>query len=167
MKLFLLRHAKSSWQAESLDDFERPLNRRGQGDAPEMANRLNAAGHTPSRILCSPALRTRQTSDLMMPLIGLQAGDRHFVQGIYEASPGTLIDVITEHGQETENLMVLGHNPGLEYLVTMLNGGERLTMATCAVCVFDILNISSWRQISDASSRLLMFDYPKNQAAHP
>ena len=165
MKLILLRHAKSSWQGESLDDFERPLNGRGLRDAPVMAERLKAAEHIPTRVLCSPALRTRQTLDLMLPAFRLKQEDCVFVNEIYEASPGELLDAIVQHGLNTEHLMVLGHNPGLEYLVAMLNGGDRLRMATCAVGVFDMLNISEWRTISNASSRLLLFDYPKNATA--
>ncbi len=162
MKLFLLRHAKSSWQDDQLDDIERPLNGRGLRDAPVMAERLNAAGHTPAQILCSPAVRTRQTLELVLPTFGLQSENLSFVPDIYEASPGVLLDVIAQRGGDAEHLMVLGHNPGLEYLAAMLNGGERLSMATCAVCVFEIIGISQWREINNASSRLLMYDYPKN-----
>jgi len=142
MKLTLLRHAKSSWGDDSLSDFERPLNKRGQRDTPEMAARFKSRDNQPEKILCSP---------------------RVFVDDIYEAQPSTLLDAIAAHGESVEQLLLIGHNPAIEYLCAMFNGGERLTMPTCAVCEFEILGIDSWREIANAQARLSWYDYPKSQ----
>jgi len=90
MKLTLLRHAKSSWNDESLNDFDRPLNRRGIRDAPDMAARMKEANCRPQRLLCSPALRTRQTADHVATTLGIQAEERIMVAEIYEATAGNI-----------------------------------------------------------------------------
>lgn len=164
MKLTLLRHAKSSWNDESLSDFDRPLNRRGIRDAPDMAQRLKDANCRAQRLLCSPALRTRQTSDHFAATLDIKAEERILVPEIYEASAGTLIEVIAQHGQTADELLLIGHNPGIEYLSAMLNGGERLAVATCTVCRFDISGIDDWRMLANAGSRLLFYDFPKKQS---
>jgi len=163
MKLILLRHAKSSWNDESLNDFDRPLNRRGIREAPDMAVRMKEANCRPQRLLCSPALRTRQTSDHVATTLGIKAEERVLIPEIYEATAGTLIDVIAKHGQTSEELLLIGHNPGIEHLSAMLNGGDRLNMATCTVCRFDISGIDDWRMLANAGSRLEFYDFPKNR----
>ena len=163
MKLTLLRHAKSSWGDDTLSDFERPLNKRGQRDTPQMAARFKSRDNLPEKILCSPALRTTQTSELFIAALQLDNNIRVFVDDIYEAQPGTLVDAIATHGESVEQLLLIGHNPGIEYLCAMFNGGERVSMPTCAVCEFEILGIDSWREIANAQARLSWYDYPKSQ----
>jgi len=161
MKLILLRHAKSSWADENQTDFERPLNKRGQRDAPDMADRLRARGHCPDKILCSPATRTHETSGHFVKGLGVTQ-PIEWVDSLYEASPGELIAAIGDHGGDAQELMVIGHNPSMEYVASMLNQNERITMATCAVCVFDVAGIESWSDLDVADVTLDHFDYPKN-----
>ena len=128
-----------------------------------MAARFKSRDNQPERILCSPALRTAQTSELFISTLHLHAEIRVFVDEIYEAQAGALLDAIATHGDSVDQLLLIGHNPAIEYLCAMFNGGERLTMPTCAVCEFEILGIDSWKEIANAQARLSWYDYPKSQ----
>ncbi|MBN2783463.1 MAG: histidine phosphatase family protein, partial [Pontiellaceae bacterium] len=84
--LYLVRHAKSSWADMGMRDFDRPLNKRGLRDAPEMGRRLRKLEAAPSIVLCSPALRTRQTSELLLREMQVSTDCVLFESSIYEAS---------------------------------------------------------------------------------
>ena len=159
-KLFLCRHAKSSWNDAALSDFDRPLNKRGIRDAPVMAERLLARSCSPDKVLCSPSVRTRETVAHFVDVLGIEEQKIEYVDAIYEAAPGDLLKAI-EQQQEVTELMLIGHNPAMEYLASMLNGGDRLTMATCAVCEFDVDGIDNWADFSEAQIELAHFDFPK------
>lgn len=161
-KLFLLRHAKSSWNNNTLSDFDRPLNKRGVRDAPVMAQRLLARGCSPDKVLCSPSTRTRETAAHYVRELNIDEHRVEYIDAIYEASPGDLVTAIESQLDMTTQLMLIGHNPAMEYLASMLNQGERLTMATSAVCEFDVRGIDSWRDVSQAEIQLAYFDFPKN-----
>lgn len=161
-KLILLRHAKSSWNDASLADFDRPLNKRGLRDAPDMAKRLHLRGCIPDKVLCSPAKRTQETAALILDGLGIDKQRLEYIDAIYEASPGDLMAAIEQQDDTTIQLMVIGHNPAMEYLASMLNQGDRLTMATCAVCEFDIDDTGSWKELAAAQIELAYYDFPKN-----
>ena len=120
MELILLRHAHAETQAAGHDDLERPLSPRGEAEA-DSAARWIADHGTPTRVLCSTALRTRQTAERVLALIGF-VETRHDAR-IYEATPGMLLEVLADH-RDTERLMMVGHNPGLESLVALLATGQ-------------------------------------------
>jgi len=130
-KLWILRHAKSDWGSPSLPDFERPLNRRGLGNAPAMGVFL-AERAVPELVLSSPATRARQTAELVSQSMGYAVGRIRYEPRIYEASPETLLDVIENIPDEVQHLMLVGHNPGLTMLVNML-GGSLDNLPTCSV----------------------------------
>ena len=89
--LTLVRHAKSSWDDTELADFDRPLNRRGERDAPEMARRLAATGDPPDRIVSSPALRALQTARVLAPALGIDPASLVTESRVYEASYSRLV----------------------------------------------------------------------------
>src|SRR4051794_21636581 len=92
-QLFVLRHAKSSWDDPDVEDFDRPLAPRGQRDAAGMAGQLAAAGPAPELILCSPARRTRET--LAAVLVGVEESPVvQFVDAMYGASAGELVALL-------------------------------------------------------------------------
>ena len=128
--LYLVRHAKSSWTDTGLGDFDRPLNKRGLRDAPEMGRRLNLRNVHPEIILCSPARRTRETLDL---LIGKTAGNVHFKQAIYEASDQTLLSLVRTLPDSCTSAMLIGHNPAMGWLVRLCIEGsaKRKAMGSC------------------------------------
>src|ERR1051325_3345599 len=108
--LFLLRHAKSSWKDETLADFERPLNRRGKHAAETMGEYLKAKGVVPELILCSPAVRARETLALVTKA-AKWATEVRYDQRIYEASGLRLAEVMAQIENDRKLVMMVGHNP--------------------------------------------------------
>ncbi len=116
--LYLLRHAKSSWDDPDLDDFDRPLNKRGRKSAKAMAAFFRETGIAPDTILCSPAKRTRETLKYLTPVLGqapIQLDRR-----IYEASYQTLLLCLADLPSDADAMLLIGHNPGLERLALYL-----------------------------------------------
>ncbi|MFT5683318.1 MAG: phosphohistidine phosphatase [Myxococcota bacterium] len=125
-RLLLLRHAKSAWGTDVASDHDRPLNKRGQRNAPAMGVRLAEAGWVPDVVLCSTATRTRQTWAAMEDL----APDVvvTFLPKLYLTGPRAALPLLAE--QTAETVMLVGHNPGFETLASVLSGIE-VQMTTC------------------------------------
>ena len=117
-QLYLLRHAKSSWDDPDLDDFDRPLNKRGRKSAKAMAAYFRDAGIAPQTVLCSPAKRTRETLKHLTPVLG--EVPVQFDRRIYEASYQTLLLCLADLSSEANSVLLIGHNPGLERLALYL-----------------------------------------------
>ena len=158
--LYLVRHAKSSWGDMTLGDFDRPLNKRGQRDAPEMGRRLKKRGVLPDIILCSPAQRARQTAELLLRELGGSMDGVQFDERIYEASMATLLDLIRSLPAACAAAMVIGHNPSIGWLANQFSGYRIEKMPTCAVAAFELPSFS-WRDMGAGTARLLDFDCPK------
>ena len=141
-RLILLRHAKSDWDSGARGDFDRPLATRGRKDAPRIGKWLKQNAIIPDLILCSPALRTRET----LAAVNNELGVGHIVyeEDIYGASLGALLGLIERHSQNCANLMITGHNPGMDELVCFLcrtqppltETGKLMTTAALAVLGF-------------------------------
>ena len=131
-ELLILRHAKSSWEEEGLDDRDRPLNRRGLRDAPRMGRLLREQDLVPDLILTSPANRAKTTAELVAEAAGFR-GETHESEDLYLASPHTAIDVLRMLDGLGGRVMIVAHNPGLEELVRALTGrAERFPTAALA-----------------------------------
>jgi phosphohistidine phosphatase len=117
-QLYLLRHAKSSWDDPDIDDFDRTLNKRGRRAAKAMAGYFREAGLAPSVVLCSPAKRTRETLKYLQPSLG--GAPVLFDRRIYEASYQTLLQCLADLPADAESVLLIGHNPGLERLALYL-----------------------------------------------
>jgi phosphohistidine phosphatase len=167
LTLSLLRHAKSSWDTPGLDDFERPLAMRGEDAAPRMGDYMKKQKLAPELILCSAAVRTRQTLDLVLPhLAGPPAVQ--YEDALYLAAARTLLARLRKIGPETTHAMLVGHDPGMHELAMDLAGtgdAEALTAlarkfptAGLAVIVFEA---SQWSRIAPGKGRLELFITPK------
>lgn len=158
--LTLVRHAKSSWSAVGLSDRERPLNKRGERDAPAMGQRILAHGIRPSLIVSSPAVRAWTTARLIAteisyPLEFLQRED-----DIYLASLDRLLDVVAAQDDGFDNLMVVGHNPGMTDFANYLQPGICDNMPTAGMlCV--TLDQDNWNLYTQPDTCLIAYDYPK------
>ena len=159
-RLTLLRHAKSSWKDPSLDDFDRPLNRRGERDAPVMGRRLKARGARPSLILTSPAKRAQRTARLVAEAIGYPVEFLQREADLYLAEPQTILDVIARQEDEFNDVVVCGHNPGLTELSNRLTGVGIDNVPTAGIVAMEA-DIQSWKELADIECRLDYFDYPK------
>lgn len=157
--LLILRHAKSSWDDESLDDFDRPLNERGQRDAPRMGRLLRERDLLPELILCSTALRARSTLEKVCEAAGYQ-GPCELRDDLYLAPAATYVYLLRGVEEPVSRVMVIGHNPGLESLVTELTGATE-HMPTAGLAVVE-LPIDRWLQLRRTTAgRLVHFFRPK------
>jgi phosphohistidine phosphatase len=118
-QLFVLRHAKSSWDDPGLDDRERPLAPRGRRAVKVLAGHVRDGGIRPGQILCSPARRTRETLEGVAP-----GGEALIESELYSASASELIERLHNVPEEVESVMVIGHNPAMQTLVLRLAGGN-------------------------------------------
>jgi phosphohistidine phosphatase len=158
--LFLLRHAKSSWTDASLSDFERPLNERGLNAAPFMGELMARHALSPDVIIASPATRAAQTARLVKEAGGSNAEIRPD-ERIYEASPNTLRQVLSELSDDLDSAMLVGHNPGMEGLIRYL--ADRIEpMPTAALAVIK-LKIESWSEIRQDCGKTVSVYRPKDE----
>jgi phosphohistidine phosphatase len=116
-RLFLLRHAKSSWDDPTLSDHERPLAPRGRKAAERMSGHLGDHDVDISLVLCSSARRTRETVDLVAP-----PGEIRVEPGLYGASADQLLDRLRHVPEEVPSVMLVGHNPAIHELAIDLAG---------------------------------------------
>ncbi len=161
-KLTIVRHAKSSWKDLSLHDSQRPLNKRGRRDAPEMGRRIKEHGIRPSLIISSPAVRAWTTAKVVAEQIGYP---REFLQkesGLYHASVEEILDVIVAQDNGFNNLMLFGHNPGLTDFANYLVPGLTNYLPTTGVVAVEI-NTEDWSLYDLPSTKLLVHDWPKKR----
>lgn len=119
--LILLRHAHAEPAAAGQADTDRALSAEGLAEAEAAGRWLAEQALVPDRVLCSPARRTRETLEAVLRGIGFV--EQRLADAIYEATPGTLAELIDEH-REMDRLMLVGHNPGLERLAALLHSGQ-------------------------------------------
>ncbi|MEJ7710239.1 MAG: histidine phosphatase family protein [Pyrinomonadaceae bacterium] len=156
--LFLMRHAKSSWQNDLLDDFDRPLNKRGLKAAPFIGRYMRGNNMVPDAIISSPAMRAKQTAEMVrhsgefLPVI-------IFDQRIYEATAPTLLEIASGLDPQAEKALMIGHNPGIEDFLYHLTG-ERRVISTACLSVIN-LNIDAWSDILRARAALVALIKPK------
>ncbi len=167
-QLLLLRHAKSSWDDPKLPDHSRPLNARGKHAAAQVGRVMREMGILPDRVLVSSARRTVQTLEQLEPW---DAPPRVVVMdGLYLASARAILDLIQDVPDETERLLVVGHNPGLHDLALLLadkdEGIEEQKLhegfPTSALAWFNIP--CSWRELSESKAALTRFMAPTDTA---
>ena len=166
--LYLLRHAKSSWKDPALDDFDRPLNKRGKQAGKLMGKHLNRDGVRPHLILCSAAERARMTLGLVAGELGGEI-PTEIEDDLYMAGPEEMVRRLAHVDDSVASVMMIGHNPGIEHLAVILTGdgdgvswqrmNEKYPTAALAVLTFDI---STWRRIEPGSGTLTAFVCPRD-----
>ena len=160
-QLVLIRHAKSSWKDPALSDLMRPLKKRGERDAREMAKRFNALGLNVDRVLMSPALRAVQTLDTMAAESGFGRDVSEIVPDLYTFSYEAIMLYLKELSDDFTSVAVVGHNPAVTDLVNFLALEEIANIPTCGIVVLS-LNIEKWGKIRAGSATISYYDYPKN-----
>ncbi|HJE03192.1 SixA phosphatase family protein [Aliarcobacter thereius] len=158
-EIILIRHAKSSWKDISLDDFSRPLNKRGEKDAPFMAKKLKSLIQTPDLIISSPSLRTKLTLKSFLDEFKYKK-DVVFEKNIYEAPLENLLDVLKNIENKHNTIFFIGHNPGFNLLADYLLGGFTENIPTSGILKMS-LDINSWSELKEDCASLEFFIYPK------
>ena len=164
--LFLVRHAKSSWEDAELADKDRPLNDRGKRDAPRMAKRvakrLAKYEVQPDLILSSSAVRALETAKAMAKRIGFRRKAILVDDALYRASVDELLSIVRKLADGASCVMIFGHNPAMAEFVRRLSG-EIVRMPTCAVAELRF-DVGSWSEIDSAKPLGMTFDYPKRSS---
>ncbi len=168
LTLSLFRHAKSSWDDATLDDFDRPLSRRGEKAAPKMGRYIEQNSLTPELVLCSTAKRTRQTIDLAFVELTYKPEIR-YEEALYHASIGELLDIVRNIPPSYTRVMLVGHNPGFQSLtLSLINTASssnfvqkigKFPTAAVAIIRFDL---GDWQSIDRQMGHLYHFMTPKN-----
>lgn len=158
-QLILIRHAKSSWSNSSLDDFDRPLNKRGKRDAPFMAKLLSEKEIHPDFIISSPAKRTKLTALEFSKQFGIERANILWNDKLYLASLTTLIKILKQLDDKAKTVFLIGHNPGLTDFQNFLCKEEIDNIPTCGIV--SMITDKKWSEISSKDFELDFFEYPK------
>lgn len=157
--LLVMRHAKSSWEDDSQNDHERPLNARGERDAPRMGRFLASKGLAPEVVLTSDAVRARQTTDAVIEAANWEV-EPQVNNGLYLAEPLDMISTLSRIPVKVHCALLVGHNPGIAELVSGLVD-EHTFMPTAAVAQIE-LPITRWQEVNmGLPNKLIARYYPR------
>jgi phosphohistidine phosphatase len=158
--LYLVRHAKSSWDDPSQEDFDRPLNKRGKQDAPFMGQKLKEMGIRPDLLVSSDAKRAKKTAEALAEALEYPLQGILFKREMYQADCDDMLKLINAMNDAADSMMIIGHNPEFTWLANKLAQMEIENIPTSGVvCI--AFNVMSWAQISYGRGRMQFFDYPK------
>jgi len=158
-RLTLVRHAQADAELPDRSDWDRPLTRRGLTDAAEMSKRLKSQRLKPDLILCSPALRTRQTAEAFSKCFGLYNDAVIFESELYLADCKHLIKHVRA-AAEVHHILIIAHNPGITEFAQWLSKDYEVDgMTTCAVFTAEF-NIKQWSDLAPESGINATLDYP-------
>ncbi len=161
--ILLLRHAKSSWDDSSLDDFDRPLAKRGRKDAPRMGSFVKKAGYTPEHIFSSTAKRARQTTALFCEQAGIDDEATEWTDDFYYGSSFDYLEAIQQCPEGAESVMLVGHNPKMEEAASLLcsdNKSYTVRMPTAALVCLEHPAVK-WNQVREGTARIKWMVIPK------
>ncbi len=156
--LILIRHAKSSWDDPSLNDFDRPLNKRGKRDLPKMAARFTSKYAEAKCFISSPANRALATAKAFA-----EGRENQLIldNDLYHASYQNMLSIARHVSDNIDMAAIIGHNPGLTDFCNHLLRDKRIdNMPTTGLVVLS-LPITHWKELTSKTAALLEFDYPK------
>ena len=161
--VYLIRHAKSRWNVPDLEDFERPLNKRGRKSALLMGSILNKLKAAPDLVISSPANRAAMTARILADAIHYPLDKIQYSETIYLPDEDVLIQVIKNMSDSVNQAMLIGHNPGLTGLANYIGDQRISNIPTAGICCMD-LKITSWKEIREHGGQLRFFEFPKKHA---
>ena len=164
--LYLLRHAKSSWAEPGLGDQQRPLNKRGSGDAPMMGTRFAERGEHFDHLVSSPALRARSTAELFAGACGSAGNEIELNADLYFLGSGSIEEVILAQDDQVNHLMLVFHNPDITGFVNSIDYEFHVdNIPTCGLIKLSC-DVDQWSNWSRDSARVDYFDFPKNDSGN-
>lgn len=164
--LYLLRHAKSDWNDQGAEDSERRLNERGRGAAKRIGLWMKQQGIQPKQVICSPAARTRETLELLRNHVKIPDTQISFDDELYLAAVQTLLSILAQCPQEQNDVLLVGHNPGIEELLAYLCGenlplskkGKLMPTAT----LVHVALPGDWHRLAPNSGKLVSIVRPED-----
>ena len=162
--LLILRHAKSAWDTDASTDFERPLAKRGEAEAPRVGRWLSDKALVPDFVVSSPAVRAKQTAVSVCKELGIKKKAIHWDERIYMGDTEALLKVLGDCPKKVRTVMIVGHNPGLEELLLYLVGskvkipkdGKLLTTAGTA----HLKMPNNWNKLGSGSAKVVSVNRP-------
>lgn len=162
-QLVICRHAKSSWDDASLSDVERPLNKRGRRDAPEMGRRLAERGLLPDLILASHATRAWTTAEAYADRLGYPPDRIQVNPTLYTATAASLLALVRALEPRLGRILLVGHNPECTAFANLLGNLDLDNLPTGGIVALEF-HTRSWQEILPGQGQLLFVDFPKNVA---
>lgn len=160
--LIVVRHAKSSWDDPDLSDFDRPLNERGERDAPRMAKRLKEKEITIDAVVTSPAVRAITTCRVFTKVLGFPGEQIQANKELYHAGDEMILSVVKGLNDQHDVAMIFGHNPGLtEFVNNLLEEDIDNVPTTGVVCCR--LKVARWKDVKWGCGEMEFFDFPKKR----
>lgn len=159
-KIYFIRHAKSSWDDTCIDDFSRPLNKRGKKTLEFMAKRLKSFKIKPDLILSSPAKRARKTAEGIAQITGFSQSHIVFHDALYDSSYQVYRYLLDSIDDAIESVFIVAHNPTITQTAELLSGAILTNMPTCSIVCLEF-DVDRFADISEESGKVLFFDYPK------
>ncbi len=159
-RIYIIRHAKSSWSDLSLDDFDRPLKKRGKEDIKNIAQWLKKEGIKPDKVISSPAKRAVKTLKILETVLNIKKNIINFDKNIYEAHVGYLMKMIEKLDNRYNNVFIIGHNPSLSELSEYFTDTIITNIPTSGVMAIEF-EIKKWSEIKNKKGKILFFIYPK------
>lgn len=161
-KLFIVRHGKSSWDEEGLDDIDRPLAERGLRNADTMAHRMKELGEIPELILTSPANRALNTALIMAKIWKLDSASLKIDDTLYMAYVPEIEEVVGQAPASVRNLAIFGHNPSFTLYANKFLSDSLDNLPTAGI-VLVTLESESWNGINRTMVKKTYVDYPKRK----
>lgn len=158
--IFLIRHAKSSWEDYSLKDIERPLNTRGKRDAPFMSKVFQAKEGIPELLISSPALRAKTTAYIFAEQLGIPQSEVRIVKEIYEAYTTEILYIIKEIENDYNTIVLFGHNPSITDVANIFGDQYVPNVPTCGIIKISS-SAESWADFDKTNAKLSAFHFPK------
>ena len=158
-QIYVLRHAKSSWDNSNLTDFERPLSKRGIRDANKLSIFLKNMDLMIDIVLCSTAVRAKDTFDLTASGFNFEIDKANYTDKLYFGDVSSIIMRLKEIDNSLKNILIVGHNPTLHYLVESLTNKKIDRFKTCNLAI--ITHDDNWNSLGSKKSSLKSLIKPK------
>lgn len=159
-KIYIVRHAKSSWESQGINDHERPLNQRGLNDAPVMAKQLAEEHGVPQKLISSTANRAFQTAKIFAEIFGFDGKDILSEKQLYHADIEDLLGAVNGADEKYDSICIFAHNPGITYFANLICEANIDNVATCGILVMHA-DVNHWYEIDASDIVLDAYLYPK------
>jgi phosphohistidine phosphatase len=158
--VYLIRHAKSSWDDNKLSDHDRPLNKRGEKDAPAMAAFLRKEGGKPDLLISSTAKRAKHTAQAFAKEFGRKKSEIELHAELYHAAPGEITKLLRKLSNDHDSAAIFAHNPGLTILANAFLGKHLDNVPTTGI-VGVRCPVDRWKDWNPTEAERFLFIYPK------
>ncbi|MDQ3108840.1 MAG: histidine phosphatase family protein [Bacteroidota bacterium] len=158
--LYLVRHAKSSWNIDTISDIDRPLNERGYVDAYAMAKRIKKKV-LPGILVSSPAIRAVSTALIFSRVFEKEASAIQLHPLLYDTGSKQYLQVIASIADEHSSAFIFGHNPVITETANLVGGTHLADMATAGIVGIEF-DVMTWKKVHSALGRMIFYDFPKN-----